>query len=57
VYSSVKDQDIIVGIVICFRLDILRNKFQCGWHFPHPSRPALELTQPPAQYIPHLSQG
>ena len=28
-----------------------------GRHFPHPSRPALEPTQPPIQWIPRLYGG
>jgi hypothetical protein len=30
---------------------------RCGLDFPHPSRPALGLNQPPVQWVPRLSRG
>jgi hypothetical protein len=47
----------VVGIVTGYELDGPGIKSQWGRDFPHLSRPALGLTQPPVQWVPGLSRG
>ena len=46
-----------VGIVTDYGLDVSGIESRWGRDFPHLSRPALELTQPPVQWVPGLSWG
>ena len=51
-------RDSSVGIVTHYGLDGPQwANPSWGWDFPHPSRPALGLTQLPIQWVPSLSQG
>jgi hypothetical protein len=47
----------VVGIATSYGLDSPGIKFQWGQDFPHLSRPVLDPTQPPVQWVPGLSQG
>jgi hypothetical protein len=55
--SSRVGRDNAVGLATCYGLDGPGNKSQWGPDFPHPSRPAMGLTQPPIQWVPSLSRG
>jgi hypothetical protein len=46
-----------VGIATGYGLDGQGIESRCGRDFPHLSRPALGLTQPPVQWVPGLSRG
>jgi hypothetical protein len=46
----------VVGIAAGYGLDGPGIEFRCGRDFPHLSRPALEATQPPLQWVPGLSR-
>jgi hypothetical protein len=46
-----------VGIVTGYGLDGPGIESRWGRDFPHLSRPALGLTQPPVQWVPGLSRG
>jgi len=46
-----------VGIATRYGLDGPGIESLWGRDFPHPSRPALEPTQPPIQWVPGLSRG
>jgi len=46
-----------VGIATDFGLDGAGIESRWGRDFPHPSTPALGLTQPPVQWVPGLSRG
>jgi hypothetical protein len=46
-----------VGIVTGYGLDGPAIESRWGRDFPHVSRPALGLTQPPVQWVPGLSRG
>jgi hypothetical protein len=51
------DKNSSVGIVIRYGLDGLGIESRWERDFPHPSRPALGLTQPPIQRVLGLSRG
>jgi len=44
-----KTKDSAVGLATCYGLDGPRIELCWGREFPHPSRQALEPTQPPVQ--------
>jgi len=46
-----------VGIETGYGLDGTGIEYRWGRYFPHLSRPALGLTQPPVQWVPGLSRG
>jgi len=46
-----------VGIVTGYGLDGPGVESRWGRHFPHLSRPTLEPTQPPVQWVLGLSRG
>jgi hypothetical protein len=48
--NSSVDQDSIVSIVTCYRLDGPGIKSRGGQDFPHLSRPALGPTHPPVKW-------
>jgi len=47
----------VVGIATAYGLDGPGIESRWGRDFPHLSRPALRLTQPPVQWVPGLSRG
>jgi hypothetical protein len=47
----------VVGIGTGYGLDGPGIESRWGRDFPHLSRPALGLTQPPVQWVPGLSRG
>jgi hypothetical protein len=47
----------VVGIAAGYGLDGPGIECRCGQDFPHLSRPVLEATQPPVQWVPGLSRG
>jgi hypothetical protein len=54
-YAAGRDSS--VDIVTRHGLEDPGIESRWGRYFPHPSRPALEPTQPPAQWVPGLSRG
>jgi hypothetical protein len=54
IYSHVRSS---VGIATSYGLDGPRIKSRCGRDFSHTSRPALEPTQPPVQWVPGFNGG
>ena len=50
-------QDSVIGIATGYGMDGPGIEIRCKRDFPHPSRPALEPTQPPTQWVPGLSRG
>ena len=50
-------QDSSVGIATRYGLDGPGIEFRWGRNFPHPSKLALGLTQPPTHCVPGLSWG
>ena len=50
-------RDSSVGIATRYGLDGTGIESRWGRGFPHPSRHALEPTQPPVQWVPGLSRG
>ena len=55
-YPYVGSRDSSVGIASRYRLG-LGIESRLGRDFPHPSRPAARLTQPPIQWVSGLSRG
>ena len=53
----VSGPDSVVGIATAYGLDGPGTESRWGRDFPHLSRPALGLTQPPVQWVPGLSRG
>ena len=51
----IEGRDSSVGIATRYGLDGPRVEPRWGRNFSHPSRPALRPTQPPVQWVPHLS--
>ena len=47
----------VAGIATAYGLDGPGIESPWGRDFPHLSRPALRLTQPPVQWVPGLFQG
>ena len=47
----------VVGIATAYGLDGPGIESRWGRDFPHLSRPALRLAQPPVQWVPGLSRG
>jgi hypothetical protein len=45
------------GIATGYGLYGPRIKSRCGQDFPHLSRPAVDPTQPPVQWVPGFSRG
>ena len=50
-------RDSLIGIATCYRLDGPGIESRWGLDIPHPSRQALQPTQPPVQCVPSLSGG
>jgi len=50
-------RDSAVGIATRYVFDGPGIERRCSQDYPHPSRPALEFTQPPIQGVPFLSRG
>ena len=50
-------RDSSVGIATRYGLDGPGIESRWGRDFPHPSRPALRITQSPVQWVPGLSRG
>ena len=57
IFRQVVGRDGSVGIATRYGLDGPGIESRWGWDFPHPSRPSLGPTQPPAQWVPGLSWG
>ena len=55
-YRENVGRDNAVGIATRYGLDGPWIHFRRGRDFPHPSRPALALNQPPTQLVPGLSR-
>jgi hypothetical protein len=53
-YSSKMGRDSSVGIATRYELNGQQIESLWGRYFPHPSTPALGLTQPPIQWVPGL---
>jgi len=53
--TAVWGRDASVGTATHYGTKGQGIKSQWGRDFPHPSRPALEPTQPPIQWVPGLS--
>jgi hypothetical protein len=51
IYLNNLHRDCSVGIATSYGLDGTRTETRWGRDFPHLSRPALGLTQPPAQWV------
>jgi len=54
--GSAAGRDGSVGIATLYGLGGPRIETLWGEDFPHPSRPALESTQPPTQWVPGISR-
>jgi len=55
-YTSQCGSGSVVGIATGYGLDGPGIESRWGRDFPHLSRPALGLTQPPVQWVPGLSR-
>ena len=56
-YNDFMGRDSAVGIATRYWLDGPGIESRWGRDFPHPSRPDLGPTQPPAQWVPGLCRG
>ena len=57
ILNILQGRDSSVGIATRYGLDGPGIESRWKQDFPHPSRPALGLTQPPVQWVPGLSRG
>jgi hypothetical protein len=57
IYKNCDGRDSSVSIETRYRLDGPGIKFRCCRDFPHPSRLALRVTQPPKQWVPGSFSG
>jgi hypothetical protein len=55
--TAICEPDSSVGIATGYGLDGSGIEYRWGRAFPHMSRPALESTQPPVQWVPSLSRS
>ena len=57
IFMDLRGRDSSVGVATRYGLDGTGIEPRWGLDFPHRSRPALEPTQPPVQWVPGLSWG
>ena len=56
-YYHDTDRDIVVGLATRYGVDGLGIEYRLRRHCQHPSRQALESTQPPVKWVPGFSPG
>jgi len=56
-YYDETGKESAVGLATRYWLDGLGIEYRLRRHCPHPSRPALESTQPPVKWVPGFSPG